>query len=294
MIGIVTDSNAQLPPELAARFAIEVVPLTVTVDGVEYLEGVDLDADDFYSRFDGGASPVVATSQPSPGRFADAYQRLADSGATEILSIHIGSTLSGTVNSARLAADEAPVPVRVVDTGTASFAVALCAWASAEAVAAGASLDQAAHAAERVSATVGNVFVVRALDLARAGGRLAPTMELGSDEIAVLTLTGGVMRTLGYVRDLGGAASAMAVHVRRSGTGLRVGVGVADPGAEPLAQALEDRLRGAAEVSELVRYRIGPSVGVHTGPGTVGTMFCPIGSTPIGPGPIESGPIGGS
>ena len=104
-IGLVTDSNAQLPPELADRFAIEVVPLTVTVDGVEYLEGVDLDADDFYSRFEHGASPVVATSQPSPGRFADAYQRLADGGATEILSVHIGSAVSGTVNSARLAAE---------------------------------------------------------------------------------------------------------------------------------------------------------------------------------------------
>jgi DegV family protein with EDD domain len=277
-ISIVTDSNAQLPPELAERFGIEVVPLTVTVDGVAYLEGVDLDADDFYSRFERGGSPVVATSQPSPGRFADAYQRLADGGATEILSVHIGSSVSGTVNAARLAAGDAPVPVRVVDTGTASFAVALCAWASAEAIAAGATLDEAATAAARVSATVGNVFVVRALDLARAGGRLAPTMELGSDEIAVLTLTGGVMRTLGYARDLDGAAGAMAVHVRSSGTGLRVGVGVADAGTEPLAEALASRLQDAAEVSELVRYRIGPSVGAHTGPGTVGTMFVPIGS----------------
>ncbi|MEA2843961.1 MAG: hypothetical protein QOJ69_1632 [Actinomycetota bacterium] len=277
-ISIVTDSNAQLPPELAERFGIEVVPLTVTVDGVAYLEGVDLDADDFYSRFERGGSPVVATSQPSPGRFADAYQRLADGGATEILSVHIGSSVSGTVNAARLAAGDATVPVRVVDTGTASFAVALCAWASAEAIAAGATLDEAATAAARVSATVGNVFVVRALDLARAGGRLAPTMELGSDEIAVLTLTGGVMRTLGYARDLDGAAGAMAVHVRSSGTGLRVGVGVADAGTEPLAEALASRLQDAAEVSELVRYRIGPSVGAHTGPGTVGTMFVPIGS----------------
>jgi DegV family protein with EDD domain len=276
VIGIVTDSNAQLPPELAGRFGIEVVPLTVTVDGVGYLEGVDLDADDFYSRFDGGASPVVATSQPSPGRFADAYQRLADGGAGEILSIHIGSAVSGTVNSARLAAGDAPVPVRVVDTGTASFAVALCAWAAAEAVVVGATLDQAAAAAERVSATVGNVFVVRALDLARAGGRLAPTMELGTDEIAILTLTGGVMRTLGYARDLDGAAGAMAVHVRSSGRQLRVGVGVADAGTEPLGEALESRLRHAGEVAELVRYRIGPSVGAHTGPGTVGTMFAPI------------------
>ena len=72
MIGLVTDSNAQLPDELVARYGVEVVPLTVTVDGVDHLEGVDLDADAFYAAFDAaeGPAPQVATSQPSPGRFA--------------------------------------------------------------------------------------------------------------------------------------------------------------------------------------------------------------------------------
>jgi DegV family protein with EDD domain len=245
---------------------------------VASLVGVELDADDFYSRFDGERSPAVATSQPSPGRFAEAYRRLAAGGATAIVSVHIGSALSGTVNSARLAADGAPVPVRVVDTGTASFAVTLCAWAVAEAVAAGATPDEAAAAAEHVAATAGNVFVVRALDLARAGGRLAPTSEADPVDggIPVLSLGAGGMRTIGSARGLDEAAAVMAGHVRSSGSRLRVGVGVADPGTEPLADALASRLREAAEIEELVRYRIGPSVGAHTGPGTVGTMFAPI------------------
>ncbi|MDP1807155.1 MAG: DegV family protein [Acidimicrobiales bacterium] len=172
MIGLVTDSNAQLPPELAERYGVEVVPLSVTIDGEEYLEGVDLDAAEFYARFQ-RRRPVVSTAQPSPGRFAEAYEAVAASGATEILSIHIGSSVSGTVNSARLASQVAPVPVRIVDTGTASFAVSLCLWEAAEAIAAGATLEEAAAAAERVGAAVGNVFVVGALDVARAGGRLA-------------------------------------------------------------------------------------------------------------------------
>ena len=103
MIAIVTDSNSQIPPELAATLGIVVVPLTVTVDGVAYREGVDIDADDFYARFETG-TPAVSTSQPSPGAFAAAYQALADSGADAIVSVHIGSSISGTVNSARLAA----------------------------------------------------------------------------------------------------------------------------------------------------------------------------------------------
>jgi fatty acid-binding protein DegV len=81
------------------------------------------------------------------------------------------------------------------------------------------------------------------------------------------------MREVGRVADLEAAAGAMASYVRAAGASLRVGVGLADAATLPLVTALEDRLRVAPEVDELVRYRIGPSVGVHTGPGTVGAMF---------------------
>lgn len=286
MIGLVTDSNAQLPPALAERFGVAIVPLTVTIDGVAYAEGVDLDADGFYARFreatSKGVTPRVATAQPSPGLFAATYERLAAQGAEAVLSVHIGSALSGTVNSARLAAAASSVPVRIVDTGTASFAVACCVWEAGEALARGAPLEEAAAAAEAVSATVGNVFLVRGLELARAGGRL----EAGTDALAipVLTLTGGAMRTLGEAVDMVGAASIMADQVKAwaiSGNGgsggLRVGVAVADIETMPVVESLEARLRDLIEVAELVRYRVGPSVAVHTGPGTVGAMYYRIG-----------------
>jgi len=280
VIGLVTDSNAQLPPELAERYVVEIVPLTVTMDGEGYLEGVDLDADQFYARFLSG-KPAVSTAQPSPGQFATAYEAVAERGATEILSIHIGSAVSGTVNSARLAARVAPVPVRIVDTGTASFAVSLCLWEGAEAVAAGATIEEAAEAAERVSATVGNAFVIGMLDVARAGGRLSGDVTVAqAATIPVLSLSGGVMHEIARVPDAEQAADAMAAHVLAAhlptgGDALRVGVGLSDAAALPLVVALEGRLRGARQVRELVRYRIGPSVGAHTGPGTVGTMFAP-------------------
>ena len=275
MIGLVTDSNAQLPPELAERYGVEIVPLTVTLDGTEYLEGVDLDADDFYARFEAGR-PTVSTAQPSPGRFAAAYEAVAARGAREILSVHIGSSVSGTVNSARLASQVSPVPVRIVDTGTASFAVSLCLWQAAEAVAAGATLQEAAEAAERVGATVGNVFVVGALDVARAGGRLAGDL-VPTTTIPVLTLAGGTMQQVERCHDFDQAAEAMAAYVCARGPSLRVGVGLSDRATMPLVSALEERLHDAPEVAKLVRYRIGPSVGAHTGPGTVGVMFAPTG-----------------
>ena len=278
MIGLVTDSNSQLPPELAERYDVEVVPLTIIVDGKEFAEGVDLDADAFYDLFADGAAPSVATSQPSPGRFAAAYERAAAKGATEILSIHIGSAVSGTLNSARLVADDAPVPVRLVDTNTSSFGIACCVWEAADAVRAGASIDEAAAVAETVGASVGNVFVVSALDLARAGGRVVVDDAAAGDGIPVLSLDGGDLKVVASVHDVDAATEAMAAYCTRAELGdrLRIAVGVADAGAGPLWHALEDRVAEHPSVVEVVRYRIGPSVGVHTGPGTVGAFFWPV------------------
>ncbi|MGH9179009.1 MAG: DegV family protein [Acidimicrobiales bacterium] len=277
MIGLCTDSNAQLPPELARRYGVEVVPLTVTVDGRDYLEWVDLDADAFYAFFEGGRSPTVATAAPSPGRFEAAYQALADRGAMEILSVHIGSTISAALNAARLAARAAPVPVRLVDTGTASFGVACCLWEAAEAVAAGAGLEEAAAVAEAVAARTGNVFVVQAVDLVRRGGRMGAAAQeaLEADAVPVLRLVGGSYQPVAQARTVDEAAEAMAAAVLESGPGLRVGISVADAAGTPVREALERRLAGAPEVVDLVRYRVGPSVGVHTGPGTAGAMWYP-------------------
>ena len=140
----------------------------------------------------------------------------------------------------------------------------------------GAGLEEAAGLAEQVGARTGNVFTVRALDLARRGGRLAAgTEEVAGDAIPVLRLVDGSIEPVGQARTLEGAADAMAGAVRAGGSNLRVGISIADAGAAPLWQALEQRLAGAQEVVDLVRYRVGPSVGAHTGPGTAGAMWYP-------------------
>ena len=277
MIGIVTDSNSQLPPDLVARYEVEVVPLTIIVDGRELAEGVDIDADVFYDLFATG-TPSVATSQPSPGQFAAAYERVAAKGATEILSIHIGSAISGTLNSARLVAGDAPVSVRLVDTNTSSFGISCCVWEAADAVRAGASIEEAATVAETVGASVGNVFVVSALDLARAGGRVVVDEASVAEGIPVLSLDGGDLKVVATVEDVDAATEAMAEYCTRAELGdrLRIAVGLADAGAGVLSQALEDRVAHHPSVVEVVHYRIGPSVGVHTGPGTVGAFFWPV------------------
>lgn len=273
-IGIVTDSNSQFPDALIERYGIEIVPLTVTVDGASYAEGVELSADDFFARYAGGATPQVTTAAPSPGQFVETYERLAAGGADQILSIHIGSTVSATFDAARLAAEQVDVPVRLVDTGTASFGVACCVWEAAEAIRSGATVDEAAAVAEATAPTVGNVFVVGALEIVRAGGRLAGDTD-DTEGIAVLSLVDGAIQRVGEVRHVDDATDAMVDHVTAGGENLRVAVGIADAGAEPLSSALIQRLSKAAEVKEVVLYRVGPSVGAHTGPGTAGCFFWP-------------------
>src|ERR1700694_4135430 len=149
MIALVTDSNAQLPQQLVDRFSVSVVPLTVVVDGVAHQEGIDLDVAHFYERLRQGAT--VSTTGPSPGAFAAAYQRSVAAGCEAILSIHVGSNLSGTVNAARIGAQEIGVPVRIVDTGTASFAVGCCVWAAGECLRGGATLSPAGVAVYAVA-----------------------------------------------------------------------------------------------------------------------------------------------
>ena len=272
---LVTDSSAQMPVGLRERYDVRVVPLTVVVDGQPYREGVDLTTTDFYERLGRGAE--VSTSAPSPGDVMNVYEESAAAGATEILSIHIGSNTSATVNAVKLAMGGSPVPVEVVDTGTASFAVSCCVWAAGEVLARGGKLGPAAEAARSTASEVGNVFIVGALDLARRGGRLAAGAE-GSgagESVPVLVLADGQIRTVAQVHDRARALTAMTDYVRASAAGRAQRVGVGDALAGGLADDFEARLRPLPEVAEVVRYEIGPSVGAHTGPGTVGACFFP-------------------
>lgn len=101
-------------------------------------------------------------------------------------------------------------------------------------------------------------------------GDVAPAPGTG---VPVLSLVEGTMQQLGHAREVGEAVELMARYVLGHGTGLRVAVGVGDADAEPVGAALERELSGASGVRDLVRYRVGPSVGVHTGAGTAGA-FC--------------------
>jgi len=270
---VVIDSSAYLSDEVIERYGLLLAPLSVVLDGQEYLEGVDITADEFYGQLSSGKS--VSTSQPSVGRFIELYKEAGKGGAEAIVSIHIGSNFSGTVQSARLASESSPIPVTVVDTGQASFAEGLCVLEALDALAQGKTVGEAAAAVERASNVVGNTFVVKALDMARRGGRLAAGEEAAAG-IPVLALTGEGMKVVGTATTIEEAVELMAGHVEAAardsaGRALRVGVG---HGAAPeIAAALRQRVAAIEGVQEVIDYVVGPVIGAHTGAGTAGAVF---------------------
>ncbi|MEM9034261.1 MAG: DegV family protein [Actinomycetota bacterium] len=272
-VRLAIDSVGQLPAELADAWGVAVVPVSIIVDGREHAE-TDLDPDEFLATLAEGAE--VSTSLPAPGAFLAAWQRLVDDGATEILSFHVSSELSGTWNSARLAAESAPVPVTVVDTGQISFGVSCALWSARLVLAEGGTADEAVAAAAVTAKDLANVFVMDGMELARRSGRLSgPVPDAPSQGVDVYSFVDGALEVDASVPDLDGAASAMVAAITRSACPVRAAVGHGHDGLAPLSDALVGQLEAAPDVVEVLRYRVGPSVAAFSGPGSAGAYWFP-------------------
>lgn len=273
-IGLVTDSSSQITTELLDRFDVEVVPMTITVDGTEHLEGVDLDADGFYALFADGRRPEISTSQPSPGQFVEVYQHMANEGWDQIVSLHISETMSGTVGSAVLAARTAPVPVEVIDTGSASFGVAVCAWAAGVAIERNGNVDDIRRRIEQLVPRIHTAFMVGVPLLTERSGR-ASDVDLADGGIPVLGMTGGNLEVIDRVTTTADTIDVMSTYAAGWGSGVTVAVGTADEPSRSLADRLVAALTDLDAIDGVMHYRIGPSVGAHTGPGTFGLFVFP-------------------
>lgn len=142
MIGILTDSTADLPQDVIERYGIEVAPLYINMGAERFSDGVDLTKDEFYRRLP-DYDPAPSTAAPGAALFKRGYEKLVERGAKEILSIHISEALSATINSARIAAQEFKgVPVRVLDSGQLSLGLGFLAVRAAEMAQAGEKLEE--------------------------------------------------------------------------------------------------------------------------------------------------------
>lgn len=279
-VAIVTDSTADLASDLVEERGITVVPLTVTLEGRSYLDGVDIQADEFYTRLTASGG-TATTSQPSPARFAEVYEQLLGD-HDEVVSLHISSKLSGTYAAAIQGADMVGRDrIQVLDTEMVSMPLALLVLA-ASAIAA--KDEGAAAIAERIRPIQQNMrvyFVVATLEYLRRGGRIGRASALVGSVLQVkpvLTLQEGQVAPLERVRTQEKALSRM-IELAGQGEGpvcALIGHAAAAGAAERIAAALEPHSE------TLVVAPLGPVVGAHAGPGTVGVACYPAQLFPLG------------
>ncbi|MEU0128864.1 MULTISPECIES: DegV family protein [unclassified Streptomyces] len=276
-VAIVTDSTAYLPRQTMERHGITAVPLTVVLGDQALEEGTEISARSLALALQKRRS--VTTSRPSPEIFAAAYRAAAEAGAAGVISLHLSAELSGTYDAALVAAKDAPVPVRVVDTGMVAMALGFCALAAAETAEAGGGLDEAVAAAEKRAAGTSAFFYVDTLDYLRRGGRIGAAQALLGSALAVkplLQLEGGRIELLEKVRTASKAIARLEeIVAARAGAGA-VDIAVHHLAAPEGAERLADRLRGRLPgLAELYVSEVGAVIGAHTGPGLLGAVVSP-------------------
>jgi DegV family protein with EDD domain len=281
-MNIVTDSGVDLllSPERLAELDIHVVPLVVTLDGQSYREDVDIQSDEFY-RLLVATDSLPTTSQPSPGDFAEVYRRLAASDP-DILSIHMTSGLSGTLNAAQAGAKLVPeANITFVDTKTLSAAAGWQVEAAARALKASWPIRQILALLERIGAASDSAYTLQELKYLIHGGRISHMKGLIASILNLKPLI-GVEKANGTYVQLGQERS-----FKRALRGLvdRIAERHA-PGSALRVQVLHSQNpQGAAMLRELVDQRfdctwlpVGPMslvLGAHTGPSMVGVAFAP-------------------
>jgi len=281
-IAIVTDSTADMPPQLASSRSISVVPLTLNFDGRSLLDGVDITPSEFYRKL-----PHVAThpttSQPSPGRFAETYtELLANNDA--IVSIHISEKLSGTYESARQGAEMTdPQRVHVVDSGLVSMSLGLVVLGAAVMASMGAEPEAIVTKVESMRPEVQTYFSVATLEFLRRGGRIGlASAMLGSvlQVKPVLCLRDGVVTPLERVRTFDRALNRIVELAKAVDRGHGICVVVGHASAEADAERVGRELEPIADT--LMIQSLGPVVGAHSGPGVVGVGCYPADLLPLG------------
>ena len=277
---IVTDSGTDLnlSREETAEYNVHVVPLTVTLDGKSYREGIDIKPGDFYDLL-AASDNLPITSQPSAGQFADLYRRLA-ADDPDILSIHMTSGLSGTYNSALAGADLVPeANVTHVDTKTLSAAAGWQVEAAARTNKAGWAMDRIMDLIKRIGDSCESVYTLDELKYLIHGGRISHMKGIIASLINIKPMIGvekvnGTYSQLGQVRTFKGALKGLVNQIEKKfQLGSKIHVQVLHSFNPEGASFLREQVD---KLYDCTWMPIGPMslvLGAHTGPSMVGVGF---------------------
>ena len=276
---VVTDSTCNLLESQIGDLPIAVVPLHIIFNTFDiYLDGVNMTPQQFYQRLKEG-KPTVSTSQPTPAALAQRYGQILDDGY-DILSIHISSKLSGTVNSAEQAkAALQRGRIEIVDSLLTSIPLGYVVLEIAKAAAAGASLEECLKIAEETRKKCNVFFIVDSLDFLHRGGRIGGASAFFGTALnikPVLELNNGIIDAVGRVRTLNKAMDYLVEIL-----GKKIGSNYTKLHLSALhAESLENAkalLKIASEkftvCGDSFINDVTPVLGTHVGPGTIGLAY---------------------
>jgi DegV family protein with EDD domain len=275
-VAVITDSTSYLPPGLAERHELTIVPMQIAIGGAVRDEGDITAAEAAQALKDWHP---VTTSRPAPERFAHAFKQAAGTGASAIVSVHLSSSMSGTIEAARLAAEDAPIPVRVVDTGTIGMGLGLAALSAAALALRGADASTVADAALRRAELSRSLFYVDTLEHLRRGGRIGAAATLLGSALMVkplLNIVYGRIAPLEKVRTSSRALARLEELAVEEAGQRTVDLAVQHVAAAPRAEALAERLRERIpNIEDVYVGEAGPVISAHVGPGMIGVVVAP-------------------
>lgn len=273
-VRVVIDSACDLPEELAQRYGIVVVPLTIRFGDEEFVDRVDLKPDEFWRRCK--ASPTLPeTAAPAPGAFRAAFEAAADDGADGVLCLTISAEMSATGQAAAAGAETVRdrVPVEIVDTRSVTMGEGLIGIAAAQCASKGATLAEvAAHARGLVGRTT-VLGVVDTLEHLQRGGRIGGAAALVGSLLSikpVIQVRDGVVQQESRQRTRSRALDYLLAKVASDAPLSRLAV---CNGAAPDIDSVLARLSSVPVAEDPVVTDLGPVVGTHAGPGAIGICY---------------------
>ncbi|MGE5576008.1 MAG: DegV family protein [Syntrophothermus sp.] len=274
-VKIVTDSTADLPEELIKKHGIKVVPLNVHFGEEVFQDGVDLWPEEFYLKLK--SSPdLPRTSQPSPGLFVEAYRELAADGSA-VVSIHISSKMSGTLQSAQLAKDMLPeLDITVIDSLTVCTVMGLVVLAAARAAESGAGKEEVVAVTYRAMKDTQVYFVVDTLEYLQMNGRIGRATAMVGTLLSIkplLTIKEGEVTPVEKIRGKAKAIDRIFELMRQEVGGRKVRMAVMTTAEAEEAQNLAARARQELPCEDVVVSNIGAVIGSHVGPGTIAIAY---------------------
>ncbi|MFD2670188.1 DegV family protein [Marinicrinis sediminis] len=282
-VRIVTDSTADVPKKVREELSIQMVPLKVHFSEETYLDAVTIQSEEFYEKLI-QAAKLPTTSQPSPIDFMETYKAiLAESEETQIVSIHLSSAFSGTYQSAVLARnmmDELADRITIIDSKSASYGFGILVVAAAKAAEKGMQKDELIQFVEEMRQNRHLYFMVDTLDYLQKGGRIGKAAAVFGSLLNIKPILSideeGEVCSVDKVRGQKKAIGRIMEMIKQDlGSDEEISVFLAVTNEMANAEAIEKQFQANFKVHAISYTHIGPVIGTHVGPGTVGIFVVP-------------------